>query len=176
MRHPRADAAAQQYFREKIERYERDGRPIVYIDESGFAHDMPRTHGYAPKGQRCIGPHDWHAKGRVNVIGALLAGALVSVGLTNANVDADIFNLWLKGDLIPKLPPKSILVMDRATFHQRSDTKIAIADAGHTLEYLPAYSPELNDIEHTWAEAKSYSRKTGLSVEEVFAQKIWNQN
>ena len=45
MRHPKADADAQRGFREKIKRYERDGRPIVYIDESGFATDMPRTQG-----------------------------------------------------------------------------------------------------------------------------------
>lgn len=176
MRHPKADGVAQHAFREKIAGYEKDCRPIVYIDESGFAHDMPRTHGYAPKGQRCIGSHDWNAKGRINVIGALLAGALLSVGLTDANVDADIFNLWLKHDLIPKLPHKSVLVMDRATFHRRSDTQAAIAEAGHTLEYLPAYSPDLNEIEHKWAEAKAYRRKTGKSVDQIFADQNWNQN
>ena len=176
MRHPKADAAAQRAFREKVERYEKDGRPVVYIDESGFAHDMPRTHGYAPKGQRCIGNHDWNAKGRVNVIGALLSGAMLSVGLTSANIDADIFNLWLETDLIPKLPAASVLVMDRATFHRRSDTKDAIKAAGHSVEYLPAYSPVLNDIEHRWAQAKSYRRKTGKTVEEIFAHNEWNQN
>ena len=60
--------------------YERDARPIVDIDESGFAHDMPRTDGYAPRGQGCPGQHDWNAKGRVNVIGALLTGVLLCVG------------------------------------------------------------------------------------------------
>ena len=122
MRHPKADAAAQQSFREKIEGYRLDGRCIVYIDESGFAHDMPRTHGDAAKGERCIGEHAWNAKGRVNVIGALLAGVLFSVGLTDANVNADIFDMWLSDALIPKLLPISVLVMDRATFHRRSDT------------------------------------------------------
>ena len=176
MRYPKADATAQQAFRKKIVRYEKDGRSIVYIDESGFAHDMPRTHGYAPRGQRCVGSHDWNAKGRVNVMGALLAGVLLSVGLTNANVDADIFNMWLINDLIPKLPPASVLVMDRATFHRRSDTKTAIKAAGHALEYLPAYSPELNDIEHKWAQAKSHRRKTAKTVDEIFANTKWNQN
>ena len=57
---------------------------------------------------------------------------------------------------IPKLPAASVLVMDRATFHRRSDTKDAIKAAGRSLEYLPAYSPELNDIGHRWAQAKSY--------------------
>ena len=66
------------------------------IDGSGFAYDMPRTHGYAPRGKHCVGIHDWQAKGRINVIGALLARTLLTVGLTTCNVDADIFNLWLK--------------------------------------------------------------------------------
>ena len=70
----------------------------------------------------------------VNVIGALLAGVLSSVGLTEANVDAEIFNMWLSDDLIPKLPPVSVPVMDRATFHRRSDTEDAIKAARHTLE------------------------------------------
>ena len=143
MRHPKANADARRVFCEKITQYEEDGRSIVYIDESGFAHDMPRTHGYAPGGERCHGSHDRQARGRINVIGALLAGVLPGVGLTEANVDADIFNPWLIGDLLPKLPPRVVLVMDRATFHRRADTQAAVAQAGHTLEYLPAYSPDL---------------------------------
>ncbi|WP_440867273.1 transposase [Symbiopectobacterium purcellii] len=41
------------------------------MDESGFSHDAPRTHGYSPKGQRCFGLKNWGARGRTNVIGAL---------------------------------------------------------------------------------------------------------
>ncbi len=164
------------FFCEKITQYEEDGRSIVYIDESGFAHDMPRTHGYAPKGERCHGSHDRQARGRINVIGALLAGVLPGVGLTGANVDADIFNPWLIGDLLPKLPPRVVLVMDRATFHRRADTQAAVAQAGHTLEYLPAYSPDFNKIEHKRAEARACRRKTGISVDEIFENRNWHQN
>ncbi|MFV0410607.1 MAG: hypothetical protein ACK5LJ_13235 [Paracoccus sp. (in: a-proteobacteria)] len=49
---------------------------------------MPRTHGYAPRGRRCYGVRDWHARGRINVLGALLSGVLLTVGLTTSNVDA----------------------------------------------------------------------------------------
>ena len=38
--------------------------------------------------------------------------------------------------------------MDNATFHKRSDIQEIIKEAGHILEYLPPYSPELNPIEH----------------------------
>jgi transposase len=137
---------------------------------------MPRTHGYAPRGDRCAGKHDWNAKGRVNVIGALLAGVLLSVGLTDENVDADIFNLWLTHDLIPKLPLDAVLVLDNATFHKRADTRVAVETAGHTLEYLPSYSPDLNKIEQKWAQAKAVRRKTGQTVEAVFQNQNWNQN
>lgn len=136
---------------------------------------MPRTHGYSPRGKRCFGTQEWHARGRVNVIGALLAGVLLSVGLTTANVDADLFNLWLEHDLVPKLPSGSVLVMDNATFHKRTDTKEMIRQAGHTLEYLPPYSPDLNPIEQKWAQAKAVRRKTGQSTEAIFSEQKWNQ-
>ena len=59
-------------FCKQIKEYEEEGRSIVYIDESGFSHDMPRTHGYSMKGTRCYGTHDWGAKGRINAIGAVI--------------------------------------------------------------------------------------------------------
>ena len=142
----------------------------MYIDESGFAHDMPRRHGYACAGQRCYGVHNWHARGRINVIGALIGKNLLTVGLFDANVDADVFTGWARQDLLPKLPPASIIVMDNATFHKRLDTQEALVHAGHTLEYLPPYSPDLNPIEHKWAQAKSIRRKSGASVEEIFTR------
>ena len=47
------------------------GRQIINLDESGFADDLPGTHGYPERGKRCDDILDWRARGRVNVIGAL---------------------------------------------------------------------------------------------------------
>ncbi len=165
-------AAKRRIFQAKIEYYRRDVRSIVYIDESGFALDQPRRHGYAPRGKRCFGTQDWHTRGRINALDALLAGVLLTVGLPPSNMDADIFNLRLKQDLIPKLPPASVIVMDNATFHKRSDTKEMIKNAGYTLEYLPPYSPDLNPIEHKRAQAKAIRRKTGQTPERIFRTKF----
>lgn len=172
MRHPKADVAARHAFQRKIEKYHKDNKPIVYLDESGFAADMPRTHGYSMRGARCHGKHDWHARGRTNVLGALLGGAMLTVGLTPSNIDANIFNLWLQNDVLPKLPPDTVIVMDNATFHKRLDTQMMIKDAGHTLEYLPPYSPDLNPIEPKWAQAKAIRRKTGQNIDELFARPV----
>ena len=42
-------------FKTKIEKYESEGRAIVYVDESGFAHESTRSHGYSEMGERCLG-------------------------------------------------------------------------------------------------------------------------
>ena len=99
---------------------------------------MPRTHGYVPIGKRCYGTCDWHAKGRTNVIGALLGKLLLTVSLFDVNINANIFYAWVVKDLLPKLPKNSVLVVDGASFHKRSDIRNAIKKAGHILEILPA--------------------------------------
>ena len=131
---------------------------------------MPRTHGYSKKGKRCFGTHDWGAKGRTNVIGALIAGTLLTVSLFQTNINTQIFNAWVIHDLIPKLPPESVVVMDNASFHKGKDMVKALDVAGHTLLYLPPYSPDLNPIEKKWAQAKSIRRRIGGSIEAIFKE------
>ncbi|WP_341790737.1 IS630 family transposase [Rickettsia endosymbiont of Polydrusus tereticollis] len=148
--------------------YTHDGKPIVYLDESGFMHDMPRTHGYSMKGERCFGTHDWGAKGRTNAIGALLDKALLTVSLFEHNIDTQTFTHWVKEDLMPKLPDGCVIVLDNAAFHKNKDMQYYIKNAGHILEYLPAYSPDLNPIEHKWAQAKSIRRKYQCDIDQLF--------
>ena len=62
--------------------------------------------------------------------------------------------------------------MDNATFHKRADIITAVNQAGHQVEFLPPYSPELNPIEHKWAQAKALRRKTGFNTEQIFKTKI----
>ncbi len=59
------------------------------------------------------------------------------------------------------------IVMDNAVFHKRADTKAAIETAGHGLEYLPPYAPDLNPIAHEWAQARAIRRKTGKTTEQI---------
>ena len=168
LKHPKASDAARHIFQQKIAVHKAEKRTIAYIDESGFAHDMPRTHGYSAIGTRCFGTHNWQAKDRVNVIGALIGKLLLTVSLFSANVDADTFYSWTVQDLLPKLPPKSILVMDNATVHKRADILSAITQAGHTIEFLPPYSPDLNPIENKWAHAKKRRRKIQCPIDQLF--------
>jgi len=167
--HPKADELSRLTFQQKLFQYEFiDKRPIVYLDESGFAVDMPRERGYSPKGKKCYASKDWHARGRLNVIGAIRDFKLFSVCLFDSNIDADIFFAWLTKDLLPAIAPNSVIVLDNATFHKRDDALRAVQEQGHTLEFLPAYSPDLNPIEKKWAQAKKLRRKFGYTPHDIF--------
>lgn len=168
MCHPKADEEKRSLFLEQINHFKQESRSLIFLDESGFAHDMPRTHGYALKGKRCFGKHDWGAKGRTNAIGDLFNGALLTVSLFQITIDSIIFTEWIKQDLIPKLPPQSVVIMDSASFHKGKEMKDAIEKSGHTLLYLPTYSPDLNPIEKKWAQAKSIRRSLNCDIETLF--------
>jgi uncharacterized protein involved in type VI secretion and phage assembly len=40
------------------------------------------------------------------------------------------------------------------------------------LDYLPAYSPDLNPLEHQWAQAKAIRKQKDCSVEELFTHEV----
>ena len=95
------------------------------MNESGFAQDMPRSHGYARRGERCCGIHDWRAKGcleaieqagagleccgihdwrakgRVNALGAMTGCAFLTVDLCEGNINSDVFYTWTTQSLVP---------------------------------------------------------------------------
>src|SRR6185437_8921623 len=116
--------------------------------------------------------HDWGAKVRTNAIGALIGRALLTVMLLSGTVNTETFTSWIQADLLPKLSPQSIIVMDNATFHKGKEMQLSITNAGHTLLYLPPYSPDLNPIEHKWAESKHTRRKLACSIDELFQYHI----
>ena len=155
-------------FQTKMLQYELANRHIVYLDESGFAVDTPRTHGYAPRGERCYGSWDWHARGRLNAIGAIIGSTFLTVTLFDSYVDSEVFYAWVTQGLLPKLPPHSVVVMDNASFHKCEETIQAIEQAGHTIEFLPTCSSDLNPIEKKWAQAKAIRKQLRCDPYQLF--------
>ena len=50
--HPKTNEEKRTMFKNRIAKYKEEGCSIVYIYESGFAHNIPRTHGYSTVGDR----------------------------------------------------------------------------------------------------------------------------
>jgi transposase len=130
---------------------------------------MPRTRGYSVKGTRCYGLHDWQSKGRINAIGAIVGFTFLTLALFESTINSDVFYAWLTQDLLPKIPCDAVIIMDNASFHKRADMIQAICSQGARVEFLPPYSPDLNPIEHKWAQAKAIRRQHRCSVDELFS-------
>lgn len=55
--------------------------------------------------------------------------------------------------------PKSVIVMDNASFHHSDRIKGMCADAGLKMLYLPPYSPDFNPIEEFFSELKAFIQR-----------------
>lgn len=80
---------------------------------------------------------------------------LVFEGYTNT----DVFITYLDKVLVPLLQKGQVVIMDNAAFHKSPRIKKIIENAGCFLIFLPAYSPDLNPIEHFWYSIKNKFRK-----------------
>ena len=102
-------------------------------------------------------------------MGALLVSCWLTISIVSGTINANTFSAWVAQDLLPQLPSHRVVVMDNAAFHKRADIQQLFKQAGHVLEYWPAYSPDLNPIEHKWAQAQAIRKQNKCSVEELFA-------
>ena len=127
MQHPKASQQARINFQQKINAYQQAGPPIVDLDESGLAQDMPRRHGYSKKGTPCYGTQNWQAKGRVNAMGALMGMTFLTVVLFDGCLNWEVFYAWLTEDLLPKTAAGTVIVIVNASFHKRPDMLEAIS-------------------------------------------------
>ncbi|MBS3903093.1 MAG: transposase [Anaplasmataceae bacterium] len=73
--------------------------------------------------------------------------------------DTDLFNVWLKLELIPNLDHGQVLILDNARFHKSAETRKLIEAHGCEILFLPPYSPDLNPIEKYWANMKTKIRE-----------------
>ena len=66
----------------------------------------------------------------------------------------DIVDTYFEKVLLPELERGSVVVLDNAGFHKSAKTQHLAQKHGIELMFLPAYWPDLNPIEHFWANLK----------------------
>lgn len=81
------------------------------------------------------------------------------------------FEAWFEQCLLPALNKQSVIILDNARFHRMGILREMAQKLGHKILPLRPYSPELNPIEHTWANIKRHMR-TGLSCYSNFADAL----
>ena len=168
LKYPKACPEKRSAFCQEIAEYKAQSRNISLLMNRDLHIPWSEHTGTRSKERGVLRRLSGGAKGRTNVIGALLGSALVTVSLFQTTINTTVFNAWVVQDLIPKLPEKSVVVMDNATFHKSQEMAKALQIGGHTLLFLPPYSPDLNPIEKKWAEVKAKRRSKQCAIEELF--------
>lgn len=124
---------------------------IVYFDESGFAAESYRPHGWALRGQKVFGSISGNNRKATNLIMAQRRNEWLAPMLFTGSCHTETVNQWLEHMLLPELTTPSVIVMDNARFHNKEQMKAILEKAGHTILPLPKYSPDFNPIEQSFA-------------------------
>ena len=132
---------------------------VYYLDECGVDHRLYREHGRAPRGERIYEAVAGKRRARTSVIAAAEHRKLVAPFTLAGTCTTAVVEAYWAHVLLPALPSGSVIVLDNARFHRSPTTAALVAAAGCQLLLLPAYSPDLNPIEHLWAAVKTRLRK-----------------
>ena len=146
-----------------------DPEDLVFLDETGANTAMQRTHGYAPKGRRVVASAPLGGWKAVTFVGALTASGLVAPWALEGAMNGEWFLAYVEQILVPALRPGMVVVMDNLPSHKVEGVEAAILAAGCRVEYLPAYSPDLNPIEKAFSKLKRALRDwAARTVEGVY--------
>jgi transposase len=143
---------------------------LVFVDESGCDKRVGyRRTGWSPLGVTPVQVSKFHRGQRYQILPAYTQNGIILSRIFKGSTDAAFFESFIEQLLqhCGKWPePKSVLVMDNASFHHSDRVKQLCFDAGVKLLYLPPYSPDFNPIEEFFAELKAYIKKAWSAYEE----------
>ena len=131
---------------------------------------MTRSHGRAPCGQRLIDAVPYGRWKTSTFLAGLRQDGMVAPAVFNGAINGELFLAYVEQVLAPSLRPGDTVVMDNLGSHKVAGVREAIAAAGASVLYLPAYSPDLNPIEQAFAKLKALLRAKALRTVEV----LWN--
>jgi transposase len=132
-----------------------DAPRLVFIDETGVTTKMVRHYGRSPCGKRLVAsvPHG-HWK-TLTLVAALRVDRMTAPYTIDGAIDGPSFLAYVEQVLAPTLHKGDIVFMDNLRAHKIVGVREAIEAMGAELEYLPAYSPDLNPIEQAFSKLKA---------------------
>lgn len=133
---------------------------------------MARTHGRAPRGERCRAsiPHG-HWK-TTTFVGALTLGGMTAPWVIDGAMDGEMFLLWVQTQLVPVLRSGDVVILDNLPAHKPTAVRETIEAAGAAMAFLPPYSPDFNPIEMAFSKLKTWLRSQAARTKEGLDQAI----
>lgn len=136
---------------------------VVYVDESGCDKRIGfRRTAWSPLGVTPVQIARFHRGQRYHILPAYTQDGILYSHIYQGTTDSAVFEKFIE-ELLPHCgrwpEPKSVLIMDNASFHHSPKVQRMCDDAGVKLLFLAPYSPNLNPIEELFAEYKADVKK-----------------
>jgi transposase len=145
---------------------------LVFLDESGAKTNLTRLRGRAPRGARVYArsPHGhWQTTTMISSI--RLDGSTACLAI-DGPTDREVFRVYVAQVLCPVLRAGDIVILDNLAPHKGAAIVKLIEAVGATLQFLPAYSPDLNPIEKMWSKIKALLRAAEARTVETLVEAI----
>jgi transposase len=131
----------------------------VFLDECGFSLALHLLYGWGPRKERLVEAVPSQRGKNLSVLGALDAQGMIAITSKEGAIKRVDLETFLREDLLPRLLPGSVLVLDNARIHQGGNIEKIVSEAGCSLLYLPPYSPDFSPIELAWGWIKRSVRR-----------------
>lgn len=145
---------------------------MVFVDESGFRLGSPPRYGWAPVGHKSPGKTVCGNWTTMTMLGAIALDGFRGFLTIEAATSAEVFRSFVLHELVPRLKPGDLVVMDNLSAHKEPQGVAAIRAAGADVLFLPPYSPEYNPIEKAWAKLKDIIRRLPTLTREAFDKAV----
>jgi len=122
-----------------------------------------RDYGLAPRGEKVYGEVSGKRYKRLNIISAQCCNERIATYLYDWTTKAAWFEIWFTCLLCPLLSAGKTIIMDNALFHRKPMLEKIAASFDLNIVWLPPYSPDLNNIEHLWANLKKWLKSYASS-------------
>jgi hypothetical protein len=138
------------------------GNRLIFIDETGFRLTMRRVRGWSRKGRRAVQSisHTISTE-NLSICAALSNEGIIQQAQLYGGGNQYTFSGFLF-DLMDLMEQRGlqncVFVMDNASFHHTHLVQETVTKRGHTIHYLPPYTPFFNPIESFFHQWKVYVR------------------
>ncbi len=145
-----------------------DPEKLIFVDESGFRLGGTPRYGWAPRGDDAPGSHVQGKWENVTMVGAMALNGFRGFMTIDSGTSTDVFLAFVEQELVPRLSPGDIVVMDNLNAHKNASVVETIEAAGATVRFTPPYSPEFNPIEKAWGKMKDGLRRLNTLSRDAF--------
>ena len=108
------------------------------------------------------------------MIAGLTTDGIIAPWVIPGAMDRDAFNTWVETQLLPVIPPGTVVILDNLSVHRSPHAARMLKERRCWFLPLPPYSPDLNPIEMAFAKLKAHLRRIGARTFDSLLTAIGN--